>query len=427
MSPLKKFCRGLERTGKVGYGQSMREIYLDWAASALPDREAHKAGLEGALKNFGNPSSPHRCGRRAAEALEECRRSLAENLGIEDRQLIFTSGGTESNNLIFNSLLLNRRAGREASSGTEDGPPLVVLSGYEHPSVWEPARLLSQAGFRVLTVDLGKDGRFDLTKLRGALEQNPVLVSVMGVNNETGLRSPLGEIGALIREKERGRRIFFHSDLVQAWGGERPGLKSWDLDAASFSGHKLGAPKGTGLLYLRAPEPRLNRGGGQEQGVRSGTENLPGALALAEAVRRRSAGLEADIKKAGEIKYFFIEGLTLMGASLSAPIAALTGKDYSPWILWASFPPLPGEVLARALDDRSVRVSTGSACASRGPRNYRVTRALGIPDELAFSALRLSWGPETREEEALAFLLILKKTLRALAIPLKPPAAGAIK
>lgn len=383
----------------------MRELYFDWAATAIPEEEILEEVKNISLTCFGNPSSAHSKGKEAFQLLEECRKKTADLLGASGGRLIFTSGGTESDNLVLFSLLGRRRA-----------PGSLVVSAFEHPAVWEPAKYLGENGWNVRTVPAEPSGQISLEKLSLAILPDTEMVSIMAVNNETGSLQPLEEISRLIREKEKlhGHPIFFHTDGVQALGKEKVNLLGWGVDGVSFSGHKIGAPRGSGCLYLKKSLPLLNRGGGQEGGFRSGTENLAGIYGFTRALEKRVQNQESARAGALELRDLIYQKLKSMGGVFCAPEEILLSPAYSPWMLWVSFPPLPGEVTARVLSDRGVLVSTGSACASRHKKTFRVSRGLGIPDKKAFSALRISWGPAVTVQETLEFLEILEQEVQNL-------------
>ncbi len=374
---------------------NMESLYFDWAATALPDMEIIRKSGETALSCFGNPSSAHREGKKASTLLKECRQKIADCLNVRPEQIIFTSGGTESDNLILFSLLNRKRDGKQ-------DPGSILIPEFEHAAVWEPARYLKEAGWNLRSVRTGSSGLIRSDTLLEKISSDTELISIMAINNETGARAPIPELAikiAATREKS-GNPVFFHTDAVQALGKEEIDLKKWGVDAASFSGHKIGAPRGTGFLYLKNPIELLNRGGGQEGGIRGGTENLPGIFGLALAVEKRYGELEKDLNHAIRIKEYLCRELTTKaGGEIIPDLETVLSESYSPWILMISFPPIPGEVLARVLGDNNIAVSTGSACSSRHKKTFRVSDGLGISRTRAFSAIRLSWGPDTELSE----------------------------
>jgi len=377
----------------------MSRIYFDWAATAPPDPEILKAVQQFSHDYPGNPSSLHREGKAAREKLEECRGKTAELLGASPEQIIFTSGGTESNNLILQSLITPLKPGG------------VLLSGFEHPAVWQSAQALREQGHRVIEVSAPEGGILDPAAAVGSLTREVKMISIMAVNNETGAIQPVKELARAFRETRKdGPAVLFHTDAVQALGKIPVNLGEWGVDAASFSGHKIGAPRGTGILYLKKPRKMLYRGGGQEGGFRSGTENLAGIYGLTLALEKRLASAEEDTAAARELKKILVEGINEIPGSRIFPSAVSSlGAPYSPWILSVSFPPLPGEVLARVMDDNGVALSTGSACSSRKKNQARVLLAQGVDERRAFSTLRFSWGPGSTPEEAHRVVEVLKE------------------
>jgi cysteine desulfurase len=373
-------------------------IYLDWAASAPPDAHAIDEAREVSARLYANPSSPHAAGREAGARLARARADIAALLGVEPDEIVFTSGGTESNATVLLSLLARLRLG--GSRGLK-----IVTTAIEHSSVFEQARALEAFGFRCSFVRPDSNGIVAPSTVAEALDEETALVSVMLVNNETGSIQRISEIAEAVRERSAraGRRILLHTDAVQAFGKIpfSPGMLG--VDAASLSGHKLGAPRGIGALYLRkgtSLEP-LALGGGQEKGRRPGTENLPGICALARAADDRLAVLPRELEEARKKAERLIKGLlTIPGARLFPEGRANEpGERFSPWIVSVGFPPLPGEVVVRLAESRGFLVSTGSACSSRKKDRTRVLEASGLSPETALCAVRVSTGPATTFEE----------------------------
>jgi cysteine desulfurase len=380
--------------------QHKSRYYFDWAATAgEPGAELSGGGI------FGNPSSPHREGRLAREALEGARARCAAALGVAPERVYFTSGGTESNALVIHSLLRRERKNR------------VLYSAVEHPSVRENCLVLEGLGFPAGVIGVEKDGRVTEKTLIRALEKFPDarFAAIMAVNNETGARMDMPALSALIRGKE-GAPIHLHCDLVQGAGKIPLDISGWDLDSASLSAHKLGGPRGSGLLYLKKPLAPLYTGGEQEGGVRPGTENTSGALALAAALESRAlaGALEENGRKAAERWKRLIEGLR------EIPRCVLIPEDreaedprFSPWILQARFKDAPGEVMVRALDSEGFAVSTGSACSSSSPERP-VLRAMGLDDAARLEGIRISQGWSTGMEEIEALIEGVKRALAFL-------------
>ena len=382
----------------------MGRIYFDWAATAPPEPDILEQVRELSAACPGNPSSLHREGRAAREKLDWCRRRTAALLGATPEQIIFTSGGTESDHLFLLGLLDPMKSGG------------LLTTGFEHPAIWGTAQTLKQGGVSVGELTAPAGGILEPRVAAEALGREHRMISIMAVNNETGARQPIGELArAFGKTRTRGPIPLFHTDAVQALGKEPIDLAAWGVDAASFSGHKIGAPRGTGVLFLKEPKNNPLRGGGQEGGIRGGTENLGGIFGFTLALERRSERMEEERAKAKGIKACMVEGIKKIPGARPFPSPEETlSNRYSPYILSASFPPLPGEVLARVLDDKGVAVSTGSACSRRGKGQFRVTKAQGMEEKHAFSTLRFSWGPGSSEEEARRVLTILTAQVKLL-------------
>jgi len=376
--------------------------YLDWAATAIPDEPM--MGMPNAPAIFGNPSAQNREGRLAKEALEGARSRCARVLGVKPDRLYFTSGGTESNAIFLHSLSLRR--GR------------VLYSGVEHPSVRENCLRLEKLGVPVSVIGVEKDGRVSAETLSAALEKHldTRFIAVMGVNNETGSVMDINTLIGMVRsnQEKTGLPIHFHCDLVQAIG--KVPLEIGDMDSASFSGHKLGGPRGIGLLYLKKPLEPLYAGGGQEGGVRPGTENTIGALALADALERRAnpeaVRLEGE-KAALRLKYLIgnLKGIARCG--LIPEDRGEEDRRFSPWILQMRLRGLPGAVVVRALDDAGIAVSTGSACSSASAERP-VLAAMGVNEASRLEGFRISQGWSTEQSDFDALLSGIEKALKFL-------------
>ncbi len=394
--------------------------YLDWAATALPDPQVIEAYARAAVEYSGNPSSPYPAGKAARSALEDARARSAAVLGCRSEQLAFTSGGTEANAIVLLSKLLLRE------------PGTLLVSGLEHPSVAETAAILGSQGWKLKEIPPDPDGRISSGKITKALEQNPDirLVAVMGVNNETGAIQPLPELIAAVRsfqtEKTNGRPIHFHADLVQAAGKIPVNLGKLDVDTASFSAHKFRGPRGIGLLYHRNPKfEAFIRGGGQEHGVRPGTENTAGAVAIALALELHgSPPPEVQENGAWLLKELITRpGLAgkakivpeIRGQLTSAEVAADASQNYAPGIIAVSFPPIPGEVLARVLAESGYSVSTGSACSNNKKGKLpKAMLAMKVPKTIATGMIRISIGGITTREELEEFLVVLERNIEIL-------------
>lgn len=382
-------------------------FYLDWAATALPDSRVMRHMAEKAVEFYANPSSPYPVGKAAKEALEEARSRAALVLGCDASQLAFTSGGTEANAIVLFSQLLKRE------------PGTLLISGIEHPSVAEPAALLRLKGWTVKTLETAPDGILKPNTVSDALKRNPDtrLLAVMGVNNEIGAIQPLFELSVLLREfqeKWSGRRaVSFHTDLVQAVGKIPVNLASLDVDTASFSAHKFQGPRGVGLLYHRNRAfEALARGGGQEHGVRPGTENVAGAMAMALALELHGRP-HPTINENG---HWLLEQLERFPKATIIPKERKSlPQNYVPGIIAVSFPPIPGEVLVRVLAEAGYAVSTGSACSSNKKGKLSKTMiAMNVPKNIAAGMIRISIGELTSRDKLEGFLEALETALKAL-------------
>jgi len=410
----------------------MTRVYFDWAASAIPDTPLLQLSLQQSLENYANPSAKHSQGRSAHTLLESARSRCASVLRVPPASLYFTSGGTESNQLVLQSPIF-------APPGGLAVPSAAFFSSTEHPSVLDNARFLEAAGCAVHQVNPEQDGRVSPEVLTRSLERfldhdagkgastsrRLRLVAIMAVNNETGAIQDIPALVAAVRSfcRERGLPpVHFHCDAVQAAGKTVLHLAAWGVDSAAISAHKLGVPRGIGLLYLRRKLETRSAGGHQEGGIRSGTENLFGALGMALALERHalSAGPripavvsvstlpDATAAAAAAARFARLLGTlrtlpssTSTASSACVPIPADRAENdprFSPYILQLRCPGIPGEVMVRALDDLGISVSTGSACSSNSPRRV-VLEAMGLAPSHAFEGFRVSQGWSTTDDD----------------------------
>ena len=373
-------------------------IYLDAAATTPVRREVLEAMWPYLTGDFGNPSSSHQLGEVAADALADARTTVAGWIGARASEIVFTSGGTEANNLAIKGIALGNPRGKH-----------IVTSAIEHEAVLESVDYLRRLyGFEVTIVDVDEQGLVDVAAIAAALRPDTTLVSVMLANNEVGTVQPVAEIAALAHE----RGIPVHTDAVQAAPWLDLGVSALGVDAMTISGHKLGAPKGVGALYVRGRVPLepLVHGGGQERGKRSGTENVAGAVALATAV----ALLDPRPTEVASVRDAFIAEVldTVPGAMLTGhPTLRL------PSIASFCFPGLSGESVLLELERRGVVCSSGSACAAGRDEPSHVLIAMGIEPAVAQTAVRFSFGGEFTMEvarQAAASLRDAVADLRAL-------------
>ncbi len=362
-------------------------VYLDHAATTPVRPEVLDAmlpylGGEG----FGNPSSGHRFGRMARAGLEQARKELAQATGAEPGQVVFTSGGTEGDNLaVIGACLAAQRSGRLM---------LAAVAATEHKAVLAAAHEVVRLGGGERILPVSSDGLLVMADLDVVLRDRPSVVSVMGVNNESGVLQPIHEIAA----RCHAAGVAFHSDLVQALGKIAVSFADPALTFATLSGHKLGAPKGSGALLVREPErlaPILH-GGSQQRALRPGTENVAGAVALGRAALLATRDLRAESERLTALRNRLAEGLR---AAIPDLVVLAQGAPRAPHILNALFPGTSSDALLMHLDLSGLAASGGSACTTGAVEPSHVIRAMGIPPDRAISAVRFSLGRETTEAE----------------------------
>jgi cysteine desulfurase len=371
--------------------------YFDWAASAPAD------SFQIADIPFGNPSARHTEGREARNALEDARTRCARVLNVSPEQLFFTSGGTEANALMIHSLLLRPRSGA------------ILCSAVEHPSARENCLILERLGKKTGRIGVEKDGRVTVSTLEKALEKHPDagFAAIMAVNNETGAVMDIPALAEKLKKRE-GKQVHFHCDMVQAVG--KVDIAFSAADSASLSGHKIGAPRGIGLLYLKNPQKTapLYRGGEQENGVRPGTENVSAALALADSLERRAlpSHVRAEYEKAQARFAPLIQFFQSRERFALIP-EERTNALFSPYILQARIKGIPGEVLVRVLDAEGFAVSTGSACSSAS-LDRPVLMAMGADKNAQLEGIRISQGWTTTPESVSALIEALNRVSRTM-------------
>lgn len=367
-----------------------REIYLDNAATTRPHPAVVEAMQEVLTQAYGNPSSLHRMGVEAERRIEEARADIAALLGVNPREILFTSGATEANNLAIRGVAYAyQRRGRH-----------LMTTQIEHSSVLEPCRRLQEEGFQVTFLPVDRHGILDPASVADAIRPETILVSVMAVNNEVGSIQPIEEIGKIVREAEKklGRRIFFHVDAVQALGKVPISPYRAGIDLLSLSGHKIAGPKGVGVLFVREGVqlvPLLS-GGEQERGLRPGTENVPGIVGMGAAARILAETQGTAIPR------LHILRARLIAALSGHPRIQINGppvEQAAPHILSITVKGVLGEHLVHRLELDGIYVSTGSACHSRRAEPSHVLLAMGLSKEEALSTIRISLGYETTEED----------------------------
>lgn len=362
------------------------EVYLDNSATTIPFKEVVDGMVKALTENFGNPSSLHRKGIDAEKLITEARKNISETLQTHENEIIFTSGGTESNNLaIKGSLYSLKRWGKH-----------LITTKIEHPSVLNVFKELEEEGFDVTYLDVDPEGIVDLEHLKSVVRDDTIFVSVMHVNNEVGSIQPIQEISEIIKNKER---LLFHVDAVQ--GFMKVPLKPHDIniDFVSMSSHKIGGPKGIGALYIKKGSKikPIMVGGGQERNLRSGTENVPGIYGFGLAVKIYRERMDEFINNMKRAKLRLANGI--LSEINDCRINGPTINEAAPHILNVSFLGVRGEVLLHELEEWGIYVSTGSACSSKHEGLSHVLKAMGLKKEEIEGAIRFSFSPFNTEEE----------------------------
>lgn len=360
--------------------------YLDNSATTRCSERAKDLMVQILMQDFGNPSSLHGMGVTAEEYIKEAKSNIAKTLKAEEKEILFTSGGTESNNMaLIGTALANRRAGNH-----------IITTEIEHASIAAPLEFLKEQGFRITKLSVDKNGHISLEELRDAVGEDTILVSVMMVNNEIGAVEPVAEAAKIIKEKNPN--TIFHVDAIQAYGKYRIYPKKLGIDLLSVSGHKIHAPKGTGFLYIRdkVKIKPIIYGGGQQKGMRSGTENVPGVAALGEAAAEIYENFEEKIERMYALKEHFVEEVTKMEG---VTVNGCTGRDSAPQIVSVSVDGVRSEVMLHTLEEKQIYVSAGSACSSNKPSVSSTLKSIGLPKELLDSTIRFSFCVNTTMEE----------------------------
>ncbi|MBF2469803.1 cysteine desulfurase [Listeria welshimeri] len=373
-------------------------IYFDNSATTKPNDAVLETYTKVASNYFANPSSLHRFGAKSKELLDTSRKQIATMLGVLSEEIIFTSGGSEGNNLAIKGLAYSYK-----NRGNH-----IITSRIEHPSVRMVMEELESNGFRVTYLQVNKNGVIDLEELKAALTKETILISIMGVNNEVGSIQPLQEIGETIANREH---TFFHVDFVQGIGKVPLEIGQMAIDLLTFSGHKFHALRGTGVLFKKKNvhlHPEI-LGGGQEMGYRSGTENLAGGVALAKALRLALEN-EQNTSELIEIRDYLLSEIAYM-----PDMTIHTKKSVAaPHIICFSAKGHRGEVLVHALEKEDIYISTTSACSSKQKLASSTLKAMGVTDEEATGAVRVSLSYENRLSEAKIFIQKLQEIIENL-------------
>ncbi len=363
------------------------EIYLDNSATTRAYDCVAELVSKVMVEDYGNPSSLHRKGVESEQYIRYAREVIAASMKVSEKEIVFTSGGTESDNLaLIGAALANRRMGRH-----------IITTCIEHPAVMQTMRYLEEQGFQITYLPVDRFGIIRLEDLRCAIRRDTILVSIMHTNNEIGSLQPIGEAGTLI--KNRNPRIVYHVDAIQGYGKFRIYPKKMNIDLLAVSGHKIHGPKGVGFLYIneKIRIVPIVYGGGQQKGMRSGTENVPGIAGLGKAVEKIYENLETERAAMYELKERFVQGVLQIP---EVKINGLTGEMSAPHVVSVSFRGVRSEVLLHALEEKGIYVSAGSACASnKAPKPSDTLRAIGLEKELLDATLRFSLSVFTTQEE----------------------------
>ena len=377
------------------------EAYFDNSATTKVFDCVRDIVVKTMTEDYGNPSARHKKGMDAEQYVRRAASQIAKTLRVQEKEILFTSGGTESNNMaLIGAAMANRRAGNH-----------LITTRIEHASVYNPMAFLEQQGFEVTYLKVDGEGHISLKELEESIRPDTILVSVMHVNNEIGAVEPVAEIGALIHRVNPA--ILFHVDAIQSYGKYEIRPKRENIDLLSVSGHKIHGPKGVGFLYIdqRVKIHPLLYGGGQQRDLRSGTENVPGIAGLgaaAEEIYRDHAGKAAHLVK---LKNHMI---TRMGEIPEATVNSRMDLESAPQIVSVGFAGVRSEVLLHALEEKGVYVSSGSACSSNHPAISGTLKAVGVKKELLDSTLRFSFGMFNTLEEVDYAVDVLKELLPVL-------------
>lgn len=359
-------------------------IYLDNAATTKMSKAAINSMLPYMDGIYGNPSSLHSAGQRAAEALADARQRIADCLGASSKEIFFTSGGSESDNQAILSA---------AKLGEKKGKKHIISTAFEHHAVLHTLKKLEKEGFEITLLDVGENGIITPQQVESAIRPETCLVTVMYANNEIGTIQPIKEIGKICREKG----VLFHTDAVQAAGHLHIDVKEQNIDMLSLSAHKFHGPKGTGALFARSGIPLTNiiEGGAQERGKRGGTENIPAIVGMATALEEACKNIDKNAEKIIPLRDKLISGLS------EIPHSVLNGdaEKRLPGNVSFCFEGIEGESLLLLLDDKGICASSGSACTSGSLDPSHVLLAIGRIHDIAHGSLRLSLSEENTESE----------------------------
>ncbi|MEI3606063.1 cysteine desulfurase family protein [Pseudogracilibacillus sp. SE30717A] len=373
-------------------------IYLDNSATTETNSTVISSFKKVAEQYFGNPSSIHELGGEVEKLHNQARKQAAQLLQVEQKEIIFTSGGTEGNNLAIKGIALkHQKRGKH-----------IITSSIEHASVYETCKSLEELGFRITYLPVNEEGKIDLGQLKRAITEETILVSIMHVNNEIGTVQPIDDIGNILSDYPK---VFFHVDAVQGIGKVPLSLKNSQVDLCTISGHKIHGLKGTGLLYVKEGTTLfpLFHGGNQEFGIRSGTENVAGNVSIVRALRLIKEKEQSQSEQLMNLHDQLYEELrNIDGVFINSP------KNGAPHIINVSVLGLKPEVVIHALYEKEIIISTQSACSSKQSDKSRVLSSCGFSDERSISGLRISLSYDTTENEIKNFIIKFRETIEQL-------------
>ena len=362
------------------------EAYFDNSATTVVTESVKDIVVKAMTEDYGNPSSMHMIGVNAEKYVKTAKENIAKILKVDEGEIYFTSGGTEGNNMaIIGSANANKRAGNR-----------VITTKIEHSSVANPMKYLEKQGFDVVYLPVDNNGIVDMEVLKKEMTKDTILVSIMNVNNEVGAIEPVSEIGKYI--KSANPSVVYHVDAIQAFGKMEIRPRKENIDILTVSGHKIHAPKGSGFMYIKK-NTKVNPiilGGGQQEGMRSGTENVPGIAGIGQAAKDCYDNLEKNVAHMTELKDYLIDELSKFDG---VTINSQKGNAGAPHIVSASFENVRSEVLLHALEDKGVYISAGSACSSNRPAVSETLKAMGIDSKLLGSTVRFSFCELNKKEE----------------------------
>lgn len=380
------------------------EAYFDNAATTKAAPEVVDIMNKVLSEDYGNPSSRHTKGMDAEEYIDNARKIIADTLKCDAKNIVFTSGGTEANNqALIGTALAYERTGKH-----------IITTNFEHASVHEPLLFLEKRGYEVSFVEVDSDGHVDPDKLKSLIRDDTILVSVMHVNNEVGAMQDIGKLAGAA--KSVNDRLIFHVDAIQGYGKYRIYPKKQGIDLLSVSGHKINGPKGSGFLYKgdKVKTFPYLYGGGQEKGMRSGTENVPAIAGLGVAAKQAYHNLDDRKRHMYEVKQALIDGIKDIEGAVFNINRSLDAWEGAPHILSVSFEGVRSQVLLNALQDNKIYVSSGSACSSNHPQISGTLKAIGVDGKLLDSTIRFSMSCENTVSQAEYVVNVLKEQVPIL-------------